>query len=110
MKEYKICMYLDFWAGDEPDSNYPGEDKLWLEILLDEYRDGFLYNTIDYNGVELPISFMALNADEREAKRGALMDKAAEHIAEMLERNGIGQYGFDPCCFPIDLMQVEHIH
>ena len=111
MKEYKICMYLDFWAGDDPESYYPDEDKLWFEILLDEYWDGVFENVVDCNGFELPISFMALNADEREAMRGELMDRAAKNIAEMLERNGIERYGFDPYCpLPIDLMTVNHIH
>ena len=110
MKEYKICMYLDFWAGDEPDTNYPGEDKLWLEILLDEYWDGVLAQTLDYDGFELPLSFMSLGADEREAMRSKLMGRAAENIADMLERHHIDDYDFDPCCMPVDLMQINHIH
>ena len=97
MSEYKICMYLQFWGGDNEESAYPGEDKLWFEILLDAYNDGVFYSTVDCNGFELPLSFMELSAGEREAMRDELMGTAATRIAELLERNNIDKYSFDAC-------------
>lgn len=97
MSEYKICMYLQFWSGDNEESYYPGEDKLWFEILLDAYNDGVFSNTVDCNGFELPLSFMELSEDEREAMRDELMETAATNIAELLERNNISKYSFDTC-------------
>jgi hypothetical protein len=107
MEEYKVCMYLQFVSGENPDSYYPGEDKLWFEILLDVYRDGHFVDTPDCNGFELPLSFMALSSEEREAKRGELMSWAAENIAALLERNHVERYSFDPDDAVVDLMAIS---
>lgn len=105
--EYKVCMYLQFVSGKDPDTYYPGQDKLWFEILLEKYRNGYFTGTIDCNGFELPLSFMALSAGEREAMREELMDKAAVSIAEMLERNGVEQYEFDMDGGLVDLQSIS---
>ena len=105
--EYKVCMYLQFVSGDDPESYYPGEDKLWFEILLDRYFNRVFSNTIDCNGFELPLSFMNLSTQEREAARDELMGRAVENIAEMLERNHIEQYSFDNEGGLIDLTRIE---
>ena len=107
MVEYKICMYLQFVSGDNPDSYHPGYDKLWFEILLDEYKDGEPYNTVDCNGFELPLHFMALSEHRREAMRETLMDWAAKRIAAMVERNGVEKYTFDLPGGKVDLMHVS---
>ena len=99
MYDYKVCMYLQFVSGADPDSFYPGEDKLWLEILLDEYRGDVYCNTIDCNGIELPLSLLYSSRKERESFIKLLEDEIAENIAEMLVRNNIDEYDFDE---PID--------
>lgn len=95
MDEYKICMYLCFVSGKDPDSFYPGEDKLWLEILLDEYHGDHLEYTVDCNGIELPRSLLKLSRRSREEYINAIEDEIVEHVAELLVRNGVEEYGFD---------------
>ena len=87
MIEYAIDVYLQFVSGNDPDSYYPGEDKLWLEILLDEYRNGHYFNTIDCNGLELPLEYVWFGEKEWESVRRKLTDEAAWNVAEMLNRN-----------------------
>ena len=98
--QYKICMYYQFVPGDYEGSYYPGEDRLWLEILLDAYRDEYssklvFVDTIDANGFTVPLSLMELSEHSREEFAKSQVDKIAEHIAEMLERNNIEEYEFD---------------
>lgn len=100
MTEYKVCMYFMFVSGKDPDSFYPGEDKLWLEILLDEYRDGNFYNTVDCNGFELPLSLLRLDKRSREEFVKTNEDVIAERVAALLERNNVGEWSFDG---PLDL-------
>lgn len=108
MYDYKVCMYLQFWSGADQDSFYKGKDKLWFEILLDEYRGDVYCNTIDCNGFELPLSFMELGADEREAMRDELMDKAATNVAELLNRNNVSNYSFEPENGAVNLQSIEN--
>ena len=111
MSTYKICMYLQFVPGDSDDTYYPGEDKLWFEILLDEWsmneysgRECFSV-TVDCNGFELPVEFMSYPEEKRESMRNDLMDIAANRIAEMLERNHVDEYTFDGSA-KVDLMRI----
>lgn len=108
MYNYKVCMYLQFWSGADQESFYPGHDKLWFEILLDQYRGDTYCNTIDCNGFELPLSFMELGADEREAMRDELMDKAATNVAELLNRNNVDRYTFEPDNGAVNLQEIEN--
>ena len=100
MYEYKVCIYLEFFSGADPDSFYPGKDKLWLEILLDEYRNGDFKETIDCNGISLPLTFLHLGKEARGDFIKLLEDEIAENIAVMLVRNNINEYDFDG---PIDI-------
>ena len=100
---YKICMYYQYVPGDYEDTYYPGEDKLWLEILLDAYRDSrysscpVFVDTIDANGIEAPLSLLDADERQREEYAEGKMDEIAEHIAAMLVWNGVGEYSFDEC-------------
>ena len=109
MSAYKICMYLQFVPGDNEDTFYPGEDKLWFEVLLDEWRmhsgHEYFYNTVDCNGFELPVEFMTYPEEKRESMRSDLMDIAANRIAAMLERNHVDEYTFDGSA-TVDLMRI----
>ena len=106
-KEYKIEMYLQFVSGDNPETFYPDGDKLWFEILLDEYHDGWFNYTKDCNGFELPLEFMDLTIEEREKMRDELLEKAAEKIAEMLVRNDIVYYDFANADELINLATID---
>lgn len=92
---YKVYMYLMFVSGNDPDSFYPGEDKLWFEILLDEFVNGHYSSTIDCNGFELPIEFLHLSRRSREEFVKGIEDEIVDHVAVMLVRNGVDEYGFD---------------
>ena len=95
MNEYAVEVYLQFVSGNDPDSYYPGEDKLWLEILLDAYEDGRFLDTIDCNGIQLPLTFLHLSEKSRKKAIKAMEDEIAEHVAEMLVRNNVEEYCFD---------------
>lgn len=95
MVDYKVCMYFQFVSGQDPDSFYPGEDKLWFEIILDEYLNGGFEYTIDCNGIELPLSLLRADRKSREEFVKAIEDEIVEHVAVMLERNNVGEWSFD---------------
>lgn len=111
MYDYKICMYLQFCSGADPDSFNPCEDKLYLEILLDEYRGDVCCDTIDCNGIELPLSLLHSSRKERKSFVKSIEDEIAENIAEMLVRNNISEYDFTgPINFDwLDIANAEGI-
>lgn len=110
---YLLSFELSFWPGDHPCTNYPGEDKLWLDIWLDDFatdddgRRTYLYNVYDGDGFELPMRFLALDEEERvKTWRKEYLDRAAECAAKMLVEHGIEQYEVDD----IDLMAISWDH
>jgi len=94
MSDYKVCMYFIFVSGEDPDSYYPGDDKLWLEILLEEF-DNRSVETVDCNGIEVPLSLLRLSRRSREEFVKGIENEIVEHIAVMLERNNVGKWSFD---------------
>ena len=84
----EINFCIEFISGDYPDTYYPGEDKLWLTVYLDEapygYEDEARW-TVEGDCIELPMSFLLLSERGREEYIRTQMDKACEKAAQLLE-------------------------
>lgn len=89
MPEFEINFVIEFVSGDNTESYFPGEDKLWLTTYLDEVPYGYgdwERWTVEGAGVELPLSFLALGEEGRRSFVAEYMDDAVDNAAWLLDR------------------------
>lgn len=103
---YEINFSVSFWGKDASDSYFPGEDKVWLDVWLDE-RSEDDFGTVDCDGIELPVEFLAWPREKREELLPELLEKAVPIAAELLDRNGIVDYEVHA---DVDVMDIDYSH